>query len=220
MTLVSLPFRWQAFPAIILYIIAAVSFLSQEAKAEESGKYHSSSTGEAQKEFLLGPDLELQRLDNLITLHGDNAEYLYNRGWLYGYLKKNKEAEEDYSRAIEIDKGHADAYYNRGLIYLETKRYDLAIKDFSEVIKINPGAADAFCNRGNAYLAKGKTENALKDFASAIKIAPKDPDLYYNRALLYLSEGNETKGNEDMRAAATLGHVHAREYLQKSGDKL
>lgn len=219
MTLINLPFRRHTFPIIISCLFSAVFFSKQTAKAEEPGLYHF-VTGETQKEISFSPELELERLDSLIALDNNNAEYFYNRGWLHKYLDNPKKAEKDYSRAVEIDKGHADAYYNRGLIYMETERYDLAVKDFSEVIRIKPQAADAFCNRGNAYLAKGKIKNALKDFTSAINIAPQDPDLYYNRALLYLSEGKKAKAMGDMREAARLGHSQAKRYLETSGEKL
>jgi tetratricopeptide (TPR) repeat protein len=212
-------FRGCTLPITISCLISVASIPKQTAKAEESGRYHF-ITKEGQKDFPFNPDLELKKLNGFISQDKDNAEYYYNRGWLYRYLNNLKQAEKDYSRAIEIDKEHADAHYNRGLIFMETKRYDLAIRDFSEVIRIKPGATDAFCNRGNAYLAEGYTLSALKDFNAAIKLAPKDPDLYYNRALLYISEGKKSKGMEDMKEAAKLGHAQAREYIKKSGDKL
>ena len=65
-------------------------------------------------------------------------------------------------------------------------------------------------------LPRGNANNALQDFTSAIKISPQDPDLYYNRAGLYISRGKKKKAMKDMREAAVLGHVQAREYLKAS----
>ena len=73
---------------------------------------------------------------NLCKRDNRNADYFYNRGWVFEKMNDSVKAEKDYSTAIEINRGHADALYNRGLIYLKSKRYDLAIKDFSEVIKL------------------------------------------------------------------------------------
>ena len=212
-------FRMFPFLIMILCLFSAIFFFNPSANAEDPSMYNF-MIGDEQKEILFSPELELERLNSLIEKEDDNADYHYNRGWLFERMDENDRAEEDYSRAIELDKGHADALYNRGLIYLKTGRYELAIKDFTEVIILKPDSADAFCNRGNAYLAQGNDVEALKDFNSAIKIDPQDPDLYYNRAVLYLSMGMKKEAIKDMLVAARLGNDMARDYLDASGDRL
>jgi hypothetical protein len=59
--------------------------------------------------------------------------------------------------------------------------------------------------------------NALRDFNSAIKMSPKEADLNYNRELQYISEGKKSKGMEDMKEAARLGHVQAKEHIKIPG---
>lgn len=206
-------------PVAISFFLSILAISGQKATAEESGMYHFIAP-EGKKDTDIKPESELKKLNELITQDSGNAEYFYNRGWIYAHQGNSKQAEKDYTRAIQINKDHADAYYNRGLIYMETKKYDNAISDFSEAIRIRPEAADALCNRGNAYFAQGYSLSALRDFNSAIKISPKDADLYYNRGLLYISEGKRLKGLEDMKEAANLGHVLAKEYIKNSGDNL
>jgi tetratricopeptide (TPR) repeat protein len=206
-------------PVTISFLLSILAISGQKANAEESGRYHF-VTNEGKKDANMSPESELKKLNELIERDSGNAEYFYNRGWIYAQQGNHKQAEKDYTRAIQINKDHADAYYNRGLVYMETKKYDNAIRDFSEVIRIRPEAADALCNRGNAYFAQGYSLSALRDFNSAIKISPKDADLYYNRGLLYISEGKRLKGLEDMKEAAKLGHALAKEYIKNSGDNL
>ena len=207
----------RGFLIFILFpcLSAAVSFSTCVEASQGTGS-GPSVIKDPQRDTLFSPGLELERLNELIKRDSRNADYFYNRGWVFEQMNDSAKAERDYSTAIEINKGHADALYNRGLIYLKSKRYDLAIKDFSEVIMLNPGSADALCNRGNAYFAKGQSKNALKDFTSAIKISHQDPDLYYNRALIYIARGKKKMAMEDMRKAAVLGHALAREYLKGS----
>ncbi len=208
------------FHALIFFILclsnSAYASFSVPAEASEGNSSAPSVMKDSQRDTFFSLGIELERLNSLIENDNKNADYFYNRGWVYERMNDSEKAEKDYSAAIEINRGHADALYNRGLIYLKGKRYDLAIKDFSEVIRLNPESADALCNRGNAYFAKGRSKDALKDFTSAIKISPRDPDLYYNRALIYKSLRKKTKALEDMREAAVLGHVQAREYLKMS----
>jgi len=216
----NLCFRGLKFVVLIPCLFSIVAFSKPAATAEKTDVKQTNTGDTNQKGNSFSPKLELEMLNSLIARNGNNADYFYNRGWVYEYTGKTDEAEKDYSRAVEIDKKQVDAFYNRGVIYMKKGRYDLAIKDFSEVIGLKPGSADAYCNRGNAYLQIGETEKALKDYTSAIKIAPQDPDLYYNRALLYLSKGEKVKALEDMKEAARLGHDKAREYLKTSGNKL
>ncbi len=208
------------FHALIFFVLclchSVTACFSAPAEASEGSSSGTSVMKDSQKDTFFSLGLELERLNGLIENDSRNADYFYNRGWIYERMDDPEKAEKDYSAAIEINRGHADALYNRGLIYLKGKRYDLAIKDFSEVIRLNPESADALCNRGNAYFSKGQPKAALKDFTSAIKISPRDPDLYYNRALIFKSLRKNAKALEDMRKAAVLGHVQAREYLKIS----
>jgi tetratricopeptide (TPR) repeat protein len=206
---------------IILFIISCILSAGSSRQAEAAdGTTGKPVIKDPQRDTFFSLELELERLNDLIAQDNDNADYLYNRGWVYEQMHETDRAEKDYSAAIRINKEHADALYNRGLIYLKSMRYDLAIKDFSEVIRIKPESADAFCNRGNAYLAKGKHQSAVKDFTSAIRIAPQDPDLYYNRALIYLSMKKKASAMEDMNQSARLGNAKAKEYIKTSGKKL
>jgi tetratricopeptide (TPR) repeat protein len=205
------------FMFFILFIcFFAGVFFSIYAEASEGTGSDTSVIKDPQGDAFFSLRLELERLNELIKRENKNADYFYNRGWIFEQMNEPEKAEKDYTAAIEINSGHADALYNRGLIYIKGKRYDHAIKDFSEVIRLNPGSADALCNRGNAYYSRGQSKNALEDFTSAIKISPQDPDLYYNRALIYTALGKKTKAMEDMRKAAVLGHAQAREYLRGS----
>jgi len=201
------------FYLILLCLSAGVSFPIRSDASEGTGS-DTSTIKDPQGDAFFSLRTEIERLNELIKWDNKNADYFYNRGWLFEQMNDPAKAEKDYTAAIEINRVHADALYNRGLIYIKGKRYDLAIKDFSEVIRLDPGSADALCNRGNAYYSVGQFKDALEDFTSAIRISPQDPDIYYNRSLIYTALGRKTKALEDMRKAAVLGHAQAREYLK------
>jgi tetratricopeptide (TPR) repeat protein len=63
-------------------------------------------------------ELEMRKLNNLISLGSKDADAFYNRGYLHAYKGDPQMAEKDYTQALVINKEDADAYYNRGLVYL------------------------------------------------------------------------------------------------------
>ena len=211
--LVSLMFFKGLLPfAVLLFCVSLLLPWTLESKAG-SGHDPPSSVVLAQSDITFDPQNELGRLNRLIKGYDKNADLFYNRGWVYEYLGDLKNAEKDYSEAIEINRNHADAYYNRGLIYAGTKRYGKAIKDFSEAIRLKPGSVDAYCNRGKIYFMQGKTAQALEDYNRALEIDPEDGELYYNRAVVYSANGVWAKAMEDFEEAARLGNDKAIEYL-------
>lgn len=165
-------------------------------------------------------ELEMRKLNNLISLGSKDADAFYNRGYLHANKGDPQMAEKDYTQAIAINKENADAYYNRGLAYVQMKRYQEAVADFTQAINLNPRDVDAFCNRGNAKFQMGKVDLALRDLTSALKINPNDADLYYNRGVIYLAKGLKPKAMADFRKAARLGHNEAQKYLGMEPKKL
>lgn len=159
---------------------------------------------------------EIKMLDELVKEDGNNAAALYNRAWLYAARNDFEKAVEDYTKAIQIDKGQADIYFNRGLLYVKMEKYDLAVKDFDEAIKLNPRDADAYCNRGGVNNQLGKTDLAIRDYTEALKIRPKDADTLYSRGVVHMSMGSKTKAIADFKEAARMGHKKAREGLKQA----
>ena len=93
--------------------------------------------------------------------------------------------------------------------------------------------------RGRKNKLNKKNFDALKDFNKAIELNPKDAENYYYRAYVYMALSNKAmidaiandnmtdtcrelreswneKWNEDMRTAAKLGDLKAKEYLERN----
>jgi tetratricopeptide (TPR) repeat protein len=164
-------------------------------------------------------DPEIKKLDDFIKQNSQNADAFYNRALLHEAKGNLRMAENDYDKAIGINKKYGDAYYNRGLLFIKMKKYERAVKDFDAVIGLNPRAFDAYCNRGNVNYQLGKKDLAIEDYNAALKITPDDADLFYNRAVVYQAKGVSSKANRDFKKAAALGHQKAKEYLLGQGKK-
>lgn len=164
----------------------------------------------SRKEWLMFQK-EMKRVNEEINQNNRNPDAFYLRGWLYAEKGNMKDAEKDYSRAIELDDRFEDAYYNRGLVLAKMKKHPQAVKDFGQAIKLKAKAVDAYCNRGNAYFQMGKMDLAIADFDAALKMKPYDADIYYNRAAVYMAKGDKEAAMADFKKAARMLHDKARE---------
>ena len=104
-----------------------------------------------------------------------NAAYVYsNRGNFYEQdLKDFPKALEDYSRAIDLERGENVLpiyYYNRGIVYQKLKLYGKAIEDYTRAIsqiesseQKNPLLSWVYRSRGECYKALGDGASAQAD---------------------------------------------------------
>lgn len=99
------------------------------------------------------PAKAVEYLNNAIKLKQDNASYYNKRGLAYYHLGNNKNAIEDYSKAIRLKPDFSLAYYNRGCVYIKDPgQYQKAIEDFKKAIKLKPDYTEAYNNLGGIYL--------------------------------------------------------------------
>lgn len=103
---------------------------------------------------------------------GTNLAIAYNnRGAARDALGENRQAIEDYDKALEIEPDYAAVYYNRGRAYDALAEYAKAIENYDRAIELDPSFADAYQNRGVSYESLGEYEKAQRDWEKAIELA-------------------------------------------------
>jgi tetratricopeptide (TPR) repeat protein len=146
------------------------------------------------------------------------ANSYFNRALTYGKKGQHDQAIADYTKAIEINPGHAMAYYNRGRAYAIGKgQYDQAIADYTKAIEINPGHAMAYCNRALTYGKKGQYGQAIADYNKAIEINPRFILAYNNRGIVMMKLGNTKMACSDWKQTCELGDCHDYETAKTNG---
>ena len=65
-------------------------------------------------------------------------------------LGMREEANQDYSKAIELKPQNAEEFNNRGIALTKLGRHEEAVQDYSRAIEFNPYCADYHNNRGSA----------------------------------------------------------------------
>lgn len=96
---------------------------------------------------------ELLQLPNLAGYHAQRGVELMKSGF-------TDEAEEAFSRSVQLNPGNAETHCNRGVALDAMGRYDEALVCYREALSIKPDFITALYNMGNAY-------NTLKDLEAA-----------------------------------------------------
>ena len=123
----------------------------------------------AQHRNLLG----VEYLKTAIRLEPNNINALYALAMLYQDTENPDQANEIYTRILEIDPQNKYAWHNRG--YMEMvlyEDYENAIEFSTKAIDADNHYVEAHYNRGVAYELKGDRNNAAICYRTALQIDP------------------------------------------------
>lgn len=103
------------------------------------------------------------------------------------------EAEQLYSRAIELDPWLAIAYTNLGNIRFRRHDADGAEDLYKKALEIDAQQPEAQYNLGYVMLERGNPDKAIPLFHGALDADPKFSDAYFNLAMAYEQVGETDK---------------------------
>ena len=142
---------------------------------------------------------------------------------LYVREQKYAQAEQAFSRALQVVPDDPGLLYNRGLTYAEAGQVDQAVQDFQHLLKIKPGDVDASNALGYTLAdADRDLPEAEKLLMVARTAKPNDPAIADSWGWLQYRLGHLDQAAQTLRAAwlarkdADVG-VHLGEVLWKQG---
>jgi tetratricopeptide (TPR) repeat protein len=91
----------------------------------------------------------------------------YLRGFARNKIGDYRGAEEDLTKAIELQPEFAPAYVERGNAYYHKGQYDQAIADYTKALGINPTYAEVYNSRAVAYYLLKDYDRAWDDVYKA-----------------------------------------------------
>ncbi|KAF8770989.1 Small glutamine-rich tetratricopeptide like protein [Argiope bruennichi] len=89
------------------------------------------------------------------------------------------EAEEEYSRAIQLDQWNAVYYCNRASARIKLEHFFEAISDCRQALLLNPDYAKAYARMGQAYALMNRHRRAARCYRQALELEP-DNERYQN----------------------------------------
>lgn len=144
------------------------------------------------------PDAAMTVLNTELKFNSKNAAALRQRGQLYGVLRKNREALDDYNEALKLAPFNPLFLAERGEILLKLHEEKKAYEDFQQVGSLDPKQAIPFHRRAyGVHNTDGVPADAVTLENIAIAIDPTVPKYYNNRALGYINSGNYQAGVDD-----------------------
>jgi tetratricopeptide (TPR) repeat protein len=139
-----------------------------------------------------------------------DAQGYYERGMNKVSKENYKQALQDFTKAIELDKNFVDAYFARAF-YVREKTGDFigAIEDYTRAIELknSDNDAKAYSNRGHAKFMLKEYKEAISDIQAALSLDPNDPYTYRNRALIFIQIDNKPMICQDLKKALDLGYT-------------
>jgi type IV pilus assembly protein PilF len=111
------------------------------------------------------------------------------RGMIYMRLGDNRQAEDSFRRALQLNARDADTMHNYAWMMCQQRRYDESIAMFTQAnaTPLYSGQSKTYMTRGICELAAGKPELAERSFARSYELDATNPISGYNLAnLLFL----------------------------------
>ena len=147
----------------------------------------------------------LEDYDRVIELEA-TAEHYISRGVALHKVGDSKQAENDFTSAIELSPSDANVRDKRGSFYRNTRQYRQAIDDYTEAIKLDPTAI-RYSSLGRAYIGLKEYQLAISSYTEAIEQGP-TASRYFIRGILYQRLGDHQLAIEDFDKTVKLNSKH------------
>ncbi len=119
----------------------------------------------------------------LAAATGQSTRSLVNGGNDLYKDRKYSDAEVNYRKALEKEKGLVQGHFNLGDALTQQGKYDEAVKEYQDALAKAEGKetkAYANYNIGNSMMKQQKYKDAVGSYVDALKLDPKDDDARYN----------------------------------------
>jgi tetratricopeptide (TPR) repeat protein len=118
------------------------------------------------------------------------AECYFNIGYAYQLKKDEKQAEENWKKALELKPDHPESLNALATLYNNQKRFDEAAATSAKAAASAPaGNADAVYNQGIILWNAGKIAEAKVKFEEVTKTDPNHADARFQLGMALLNEG-------------------------------
>lgn len=125
-------------------------------------------------------------------------------GYVYAHTGHPREAEEAFTRSIDIDNTDATAFMNRGYARNDLRKSSEAVRDFETALKLRPNYGEAHLGLAYAELQLRRAHLALRDADLAAKEMPDSAPIHLARAEAYRQEGQFQHAEGEYSAALKL----------------
>ncbi|MBN1901523.1 tetratricopeptide repeat protein [Candidatus Sumerlaeota bacterium] len=113
----------------------------------------------------------------------------HNMGFLMMNEKRNEEAMQYYSKALQLKPDYWEAHFNMGLILAKEGYPDQAVECFQKALELNPLEIKIHGDLALALSKIGRFDEAMKEIDYFLKNQPDDSSALYNKATILSDMG-------------------------------
>lgn len=115
-----------------------------------------------------------EHLDRAILIDSSEANTYFEYGKALFEEQKYPEANEKFTKSIELGILNVGAYIYSGISYYYTKEYDKGVEIISVSIDKDPSIRSAYLWRANNYVGLNKNDEACSDYKKYLEYEPND----------------------------------------------
>ena len=113
----------------------------------------------------------IRDFDESLKYNKNSALTYFYKAIAFQSISKDKDAYDNYTKAIQLNKNMTDAYFNRGQLTIKTNPKE-ALDDFVKAVALDPKFIDAYYSIAIVQKNLGHYEDALKNLDKIIAIEP------------------------------------------------
>ncbi len=152
--------------------------------------------------------------DKAVDVEKTTMNY-YLQGVANDSLKKYKEAEYSFGRAVFYDSKNEAAHIGLAHARMHQDKYDKALEACDKAIGVNAKSKAAYRMRSNVHYKKGDYPNAINDLSKVTTIDPKDVDIYFLRGRYYREFGQNENAINDFTKIIGVDANNYHAYYQR-----
>ena len=199
------------------YIVAIVVFLALALGARVEAQYNRNYIyWMGQQKMVNNNYHEAIEILNVLLRHDAKDFDAY---FLRGIAKYNLDdllgADQDFTRAVELNPVFTGAFYYRAITRSRLGNYDDALGDFRQAIELRPDLPDPYYSRGVTRLLNQQFEAAIADFDLFIRYEKRHVAAYINRGISYLNLKDTTKAYENFELAIRTNREEPEAYNRR-----
>ncbi len=164
--------------------------------------------------YLGDKEASTRDIEKAVSMNRPSASWYALRATIQYVMYRDREALQDFERALQLSPNDAGILNNLGSLYYEQKVFARSKDCYDKVLAVNPKHADALAGRGAARLGLNDTTGALDDFNLALQMGPTKKDIRYRIAIAYYSRREWLKAEEEFNRylqanpKSELGHYY------------
>ncbi len=133
------------------------------------------------------PDNAVAAAMRLVEIDPNNAEALFNLGYMHIKKKNFADAVDAFTKVLEINPGMEYAYLQLGFCHTTLKQFQNAIDVYKRLTEILPENSDAWMGIGTSNMQLKNWAPAVAPFKKVIELKPDNAYAYYNLGICYLN---------------------------------